>query len=341
MKDGKVEEIKPAEKTASAAAEKTEDTIDNPFVDKEDAPAESVVIKDFDAGAAYLSKGLGIEVKSLTDLSKVVARVQELNTSVTDLNKEKVDLVAFKEFFEQIPDDIFAITEKYYKGEDYHSEIQAIARRNLDFTKSFAEHSLKELVEHYNPGKFSEEDYQDIDDNKAMKAVVDLTKTAYNQDKTKYKGLKEDYVKDMGKNKEKFTQSVTSSIAALSSDVPFLKEHHTQKVAGILKSGPNGILSMFVDDNGMLKPEAGKLVALAVYGEAAIASKGRRSKKEGATEAKEEMVKRTSTKEEKTSAAAGGVPGTSEEDAVKEYKDRVIPTTNNENPFMRASVPEK
>ena len=65
------------------------------------------------------------------------------------------------------------------------------------------------------------------------------------------------------------------------------------------------------------------------------------AKKQGATEAKEEMVKRTPTKEEKKSAAAGGAPGTSEENALKVFKDKVIPKIHNDNPFMKAAVEEK
>jgi len=340
IKDGKIESIIPGEKPKPEVKKKGKETdIDNPFLGGEQEESqEDVPVKDFTQGAALLTKNLGIEVKSVEDLTKVIGRINELNTNISSLADEKAELEEYKATFEAMPDDLFAITQKWANGEDYHSEIQAIARMNIDFTKPFSNHNVKDLIELYNPGKFSEEDYQDMEDDKAMKAVVELTKAAYEKDRDRYKGVKERYAEQSKKDKAAFTKSVDSSIAALSKDVPYVKDHHKQRVGGILKSGATGILSLFIDDSGLMKPEAGKLVALAIYGEAAIASRGNIAKKEGQSEAVEEIVRRTPTAAEKKSMAGGAVPGGAESDEIKKFKDTVIPKVNQENPFMKASV---
>jgi len=336
IKGGKIESITKDEKPAG---KKKAEEIDNPFLSDEPQDEEDdISIKDFDQGAKLLTKSLGVEIKSVGDITKVVSHVNELNNSIISLTDEKNELEEYKATFEAMPDDIFAITQKWANGEDYHSEIQAMARMNLDFSKPFSSHNVKDLIEFYNPGKFSEEDYQDMEDDKAMEAVVEMTKLAYEKDKDRNKGVKERYAAESKKSREKLTQSVAGSIAALSKDVPYIKDHHKQKVAGILKSGSNGILSLFINDDGTMKPEAGKLVALAIYGEDAIATRGKIARKEGHSEATEEIVRRTPTAAEKKSMASGGAPGSSEGDEVRKFKDEVIPKLNNENPFMKASV---
>ena len=334
IKDGKIESITP-----KAASSKTapSGTIDNPFVGEESAVIEPADIKSFDEGASYLGEKLGLEIKSPGDFSKVVSRIDELNTSIGTMQEDMSKLADYKAVFENMPDDLFAITSKWLNEEDYHDEIQAVSRRNIDFSKSFSEHNLKDLIEHYNPGKFSEEDYLDMDDDRAMKAVADLTKQAYSADKRKYEGVKENHFKSVEATRKKFTASVDNSIAALASSVPYLKDHHKLKVASVLKNGASGILDLFVDNEGMLKPEAGKLVALAIYGDDAIAAQRKAGQNRGASKATEEIVRRTPTAAEKTNVSGGGAPDSAGAEILKKFKENVIPKQS-DNPFMSPFV---
>ncbi len=336
VKDGKVESIKPAEGAETAApAAKTGDHIDNPFVSQEAAAVEVTNIKDFNQGAGYLTEKLGMEIKTPADLAKVATRVEELNTNITGLQEEKGNLENYKAVFDKMPEDLFSITRKWLDGEDYHAELQTVSRMNLDFSKPFSSHDVESMLDHYHPGKFSKEDYQDMADDKAFLAVVDSTKQLYTADQNRFKGQKEDYRKDTEATQKKFGQSVEASITSLAADVPYIKGHHKQKVEGILKTGEAGILNLFVDSDGMLKPEAGKYIALAIYGEAAILSQSKSAKNRGESAAREEILVRTPTKQEKASAAAGGAPDTAGQDVLQAFQKEVIPDAGSDNPFMK------
>ena len=330
IKGGKIEEIKPKEVIPGRV-----EVIDNPFIGKEKSEEVPANITDYSQAAGYLTENLGIEINSPQDMSKVVDRMKELNTTISEAQDEKSVLTQYKAVFENMPDDLFAITSKWLNEEDYHDEIVAVSRRNIDFSKAFSEHKLKDLIEHYYPGKFSEEDYLDMDDDKAMKAVADLVKQTYVADKSRYSGIKEKHHDEVAKVQKAFKASIDGSIQTLATSVPYLKDHHKQKVAGVLKQGTAGILSLFVDENGMIKPEAGKLIALAIYGEDAITSQSKIAHNRGETQAKEEIVKRTPTKQEKKSVAAGSVSSSGDADAVRQFQQKVIPSVNENNPFMK------
>lgn len=336
VKDGKVESIKPAEGAETPApAAKTGDHIDNPFVSQEAAAVEVTNIKNFDEGAGYLTEKLGMEIKTPADLAKVATRVEELNTSLSGLQEEKGNLENYKAVFENLPDELFSPVRKWLDGEDYHAELQVVSRMNLDFSKPFSSHDVESMLDHYHPGKFSKEDYQDLADDKAFLAVVDSTKQLYTADQNRFKGQKEDYKKTTEATQKKYGQSVEASITSLAADVPYIKAHHKQKVEGILKTGEAGILNLFVDSDGMLKPEAGKYIALAIYGEAAISAQSKSARNKGESAAREEILIRTPTKQEKASAAAGAAPDTAGHDVLQAFQKEVIPSEGGDNPFMK------
>jgi len=342
IKDGKVESVVDKDgKEITPQAPAAKKKIDNPFVSEEEKAAAEVVVKDFSEAAALLTSKVGIEIKEISDIPKVVEKITDLQGSVETLTTEKNQLQDYKAVFEGMPEDLFSIVVKFLDGGDYREEIQNLARFNVDFSKSVENYSDKELIELYNPGKFSEEDYQDMDDNRAMQGVLSSAKSMYKNDKLKYTDVHKKYENDQKETKKSFDASMNTSLESLKKDVPYLQNSHRQKVEAVLKGGIYGVMDLYVDEKGNFKPEAGKLVALALYGEQAINSQRQIASRQAETSIVEQILKRVQTKEEKRSEQGGGAPSTIEGEEVRKFIQDVAPDQSQHNPFMKPMVEDK
>lgn len=342
LKLGEVKEVIKKEEPKKEVIKKEEPVkdYDNPFVSniKEEKTSE-VDLKDFDDAAKYILENTGIEVNDIKDITKVVSKLNEVNQNSDNLNLQLTELQDYKKVFEALPTEIFSVVQKWLNNEDYKEELINQARSTIDFSLPFDKQDVKKVVEYYNPGKFSDEDYQDLQTNTALQSVINMAKMAYKKDHDVNVSLKSDYQKKVEDNKKLFGDSINKSIVSLNKTVPYLRDGHKDKISKILQSGYKGIMGMFFDDKGLLKEDAGKLVALAMYGEEAIRIHAESASKRTETKINEEMVARSETKDEKKSSKTGGAKPTDEE-IVEKFKQEVLPTPA-VNPFMLQNKPKK
>jgi hypothetical protein len=329
------EEVKKPEEIKKEEVKKPEPVkdYDNPFISStKDKETPDVDIKDFEAASKYILENTGIEVKDIKDITKVVSKLNEVNQNTDNLNLQITELQDYKKVFEALPNEIFSVVQKWLNNEDYKEELVNQARSSIDFSLPFDKQDVKKVVDYYNPGKFSNEDYQDLESNTALQSVINMAKLAYKKDHDVNVSLKSDYQKKVDDNKKLFGESVNKSIVTLNKSVPYLRDGHKDKISKILQGGYKGIMGMFFDDKGLLKEDAGKLVALALYGEEAIRIHSENASRKTETKINEEFVTRSETKDEKKSAKTGGAKQTDEE-VVENFKKEVIPTPV-VNPFM-------
>lgn len=336
IKDNKVEKVvlkeEPSKKTA-------EQKIDNPFVAAE-KEEEQVEVKDFDQAASFITAKTGVEIKDIGDIPKLVSAYTSLKEDVDNVTSEKNQLLDYKAAFDGMPDDLLSIVLSWLNEKDYHEQIQSIARMSIDFSKPVSAHTDKELINVYFPGKFSDEDYQEANDDpgltKAIGVALDAAKANYKKDQQNIQDARQKHKDSQEETRKSFERSRDASLDSLKKDVPFLQEQHKQKIKGILDGGIYSIMELFADKDGMLKKDAAKLIALAIYGEDAIKSQSKKSANKAETQAREEILKRTSTKDEKKSDVKGKAPSGSDEKAAKEEITRIIPQTGvSQNPFAK------
>jgi hypothetical protein len=335
VKLGEVKEDVKKEEPEKTTTKKTEPIkdYDNPFISNTvDEKTSGVDLKDFDDAAKYILENTGIEVNDIKDITKVVSKLNEVNQNSDNLNLQITELQDYKKVFESLPTDIFSVVQKWLNNEDYKEELVNQARSTIDFSLPFDKQDVKKVVEYYNPGKFSDEDYQDLESNTALQSVINMAKMAYKKDHDVNVSLKGDYQKKVEDNKKVFGESINKSIVSLNKNVPYLRDGHKDKISKILQSGYKGIMGMFFDDKGLLKEDAGKLIALALYGEDAIRVHAENAARKTETKINEELVSRSETKDEKKSSKTGGAKPTDEE-IVEKFKQEVLPTPV-VNPFM-------
>lgn len=166
-------------------------------------------------------------------------------------------------------------------GEDPDKAYQG-ALSAIDVTKNFDDYEPKRVLKHYFPETFSDEDFknrEDFDDEDEYKVAQTKIKShlasarkLYDVEKSTELARRAGKQTEQQRLAEEYDKSVIGSVKVLKESFPELKDKAISTTEKILKGGDDAILSVFREKNGMLKPDAAKLITLALTGEKAIQS---------------------------------------------------------------------
>jgi hypothetical protein len=154
------------------------------------------------------------------------------------------------------------------KGEDYKQVFQK-SISTLDFNKPLGEHPKKEIINYYYPNEFSEDDFEDFDNNPQLKTAFNMVeKTFYPKDQKAIKDQRADLEREAERLKETLTATTNSSVSVLEQSFPGMDKREVKKIEQILLSGDDGkLLGLFKNRDGSIKKEAAKMLSMALYGE--------------------------------------------------------------------------
>lgn len=296
-----------------------------PFVGKvggKKAGVEGLKIENFDVLGNLFSQA-GVKVEKPEDLPGVVEEIKTLRSKSEGYESQIQDLSDYKTVFENLPPDLFAVVQAYLSDEDYRKQMVTVSGSFVDFTKGFGDNNMKNLIDYYYPGKFSAEDYEDIQDTKEFKILKETVQSKFESDKNRLEKQRDEYIQSRANEKKVYLDSVVKSIEKLekSNILDQASLNEVKKVAG---SGVNGILGLFVDKNGNITPEGAERLALAMHGKRAINQLVDRASRKAVSREREEIIERGDPdKKKKGSTPASQVP-----DDVKDYYNRVLPKTN-------------
>ncbi len=284
---------------------------------------------------------MDIDIKDVGDLGKLVTEFKTLQNNLTKASVDVQKLADWNNTLETMPEEIYGVMQAWLNGEDYLDVMQHESRQKPDFTKDFGANSQEVMLNYYHPGKFSKEDYQDEEMQDKISLAMDSAKKLFEKDKKDYRTYR-DQVADKANQKTQALQtSIDTTLNALKKDVPYIRDNHKKRIEDVINLGPRGVMSLFINDDGTFKPEAAKLVSLAVYGEDAINFHKNRAAKDGETKATEELLQR-GTGDKSKRLTPEKVADTREEFAEKEIS-RIVPDMGGRTPFSRkyTGPPEK
>jgi len=331
VKAGKIEEIKKVEEEKKSET-KGKEEFDNPFVSTE--PETKVTeIKEFKDAVSLIKKELDIEVKELGDLNKVITQYKTLQGNLDKASADVKKLADWNQLMDNLPEEIYGVFDAFMRGEDYIEVMRNESRQKPDFAKDFASNSKELLLNYYYPGKFSTEDYQDEDKQSEIGIAMDSAQKFFDRDKKEYKTYRDQITERANQKTEAMKTSIETTINTLKKDVPYIKDNHKKRIEGIINLGPSGVMSLFVNEDGTFKPEAGKLVSLAVYGEDAINFHKDRAAKDAETETTEQILQR-GTGDKQRRLAPAKIADTREDD-VKKKLGEIIPDMGGRTIFSR------
>lgn len=221
---------------------------------KEEPGVESITFDSVEAIASHLKDNFGIE-----DVSKLPEKIKSWRESEKNLSEatEKVDNL--EGIFKNMPPELYEAVVKSIKGEDWK---EVISSPSLDFTKEAKDIDVKTLVDTLEPGKISQEEWDEFNDEdgdpKAKKIValaIEKSKDKFMAEKTKREQFAADAIKKAEARSSSFETSLQKSAEAVFTKVEGIDKGYVENVVKQLKD-PNGIYSLFYEKDGSLKENA-------------------------------------------------------------------------------------
>ncbi len=140
----------------------------------------------------------------------------------------------------------------------------------FDFTKPVEKQDIKILVNSYFPNEFSQEDWDEATEPKALTIAKQSAKEKFSADKRELDTLSATQIKDARLRKEAKAESVDGSLTVLKQSFPDLDKTDIKDIQKVMESGD--INSLFINKNGTWKSDAAEKIMMALYGKSTIMS---------------------------------------------------------------------
>lgn len=260
--------------TSTAATEEnvtddfTESETKNPLLKKQTANAgKGINIENMEQFKAAAKKTLGIEIKSEKDLAKVINSTIKWREDSQKLGEVQETLSNFEKMLDETPAQLIDALKAYHSGaENWQESITKMP--SFDFKVPVDKQDEKKLVANYFPGEFSDEDWTAEERPKALTIAIKSSREKFSTDKRELESLSAAQIKDANDRKEAKVGSISGSLDSLKNSFPDLDKTDVNGIKKIMEGGD--IASLFFNKNGTYKPQAAKMIMLALYGEEAL-----------------------------------------------------------------------
>lgn len=226
--------------------------------------APEITIENNDQLLGVIKSQFGQEYKNIKELPKFFDSVQKIRKEaqrVPDLEKEAK---TWKTIVEALPEDLLESVQAFHSGKDYHQPI--LNRPKFDYSQPVDKQDIKALVNHYFPGKFTEEDFKDKTKAPALQIAETASIDKYNFEKQTRDNQRAIVQANAKKTLESQKQAVVSSVDYLKKNFPDMDEDGIKEVSSVLEGGPASVLSFFYNPDGTAKQEAAELFMWAKHG---------------------------------------------------------------------------
>ena len=255
------------------------------------AGEEPVVLKEFSDIEKYVKSNYGVDDVNKA-LTEIVPKWREQAQKGAESEKKYGEIMTT---LDKLDEDIIEIMKANLEGKDWRKSLTDAPK--INFNKKVEDYNKKELVNHYFPGKFTDEDFIDGDEeNKGLDIAYEAAIKSFNNDKTSFESKRAALIADQNKQIEAYEKSITSSVEDLRRTLPHINDLVVKETGEILKSGGQGILSEFLNNDGTLKPDAAQKLAMARHGLEALNTYMGIATRKAETEIREEFVSKAPDK---------------------------------------------
>lgn len=252
---------------------------------------DAIVIEHPDHVIDVVNSKFGFQAKSVADLPKFFETAQGWRASAEKLKTTEEKLQAYEKDLASLPPVFFDAFEAISKGEDFMKVF--LNQPKIDYNKTFEKQDLKDVVNHYYPGKFTDDDFEDgSEKSDLVKIATEAAEKQFKLEKQQHDSKRAQKVADVQKQQQAFVQSVAGSVQSLKQAFPDIEEETSREISSILEGGPNAVMEMFFDKNGSVKPEAAEFLMLAKYGKQEMQNMMQFAAKRTETQINEDLLTR-------------------------------------------------
>lgn len=235
---------------------------------EKDTKKDNITIED-EAGMYDVVKSkFGQEVKDIKGMSKFFESAQKWRADAQKVETVQKELGQYKGIVEGLPDDIIEAVQKFYKAEDYTSVFTQ--KPKFDFSVTAEKQDKAALVNHYYPGKFTEDDFKEETPSTALEIAYESSIRQYKEGQKSIND-KRAYESERAKRSlEAYKEATQSSVTHLKESFPDIADNELLDVQSAIEGGPNAFLAVFFNQDGTPKREAAEMLMFAKHGKSEI-----------------------------------------------------------------------
>jgi hypothetical protein len=202
--------------------------------------------------------------------------VKKMEEAVGTWRKQASELPEYKKKAEGIEKGLGALPTELQEaiqvaasGGDWKSAVNNT--KLVDFTKPVEKQDEKNLINHFFPGKFSEEQLEDIQnsDDTAISIALEAAKEKFSMLKQQRDQKVQSMIKQAQDRQAAYSASIDTAFKTLGESLPLFKDESAKTdVRQVLESGD--FMKLFVGDDGALKPDAAQNVLMVLKGKETI-----------------------------------------------------------------------
>jgi hypothetical protein len=227
-----------------------------------------IVIETPDQILGVVKSKFGMEVKEIKELPKFFETAQNWRKDAQRVPELEKESKQWKSVVETLDETLLEAVKLFHSGKDY-----AVAFANkpkFDFNKKAEEQDVKSLVNHYFPGKFTEEDFKEETKSPALEIAQSAALKEYNSEKITRDNQRARIHADAQKQLSDQKVAIKSSVDHLKRSFPDMEDDSLNEVSSILEGGPQSVLQHFYNQDGTVKPEAAEMFMMAKHGKSEI-----------------------------------------------------------------------
>lgn len=231
---------------------------------KDNKKQEDIKIEKFEDLLPVVNKELGLSLKDNKEIGKLFEVTKGWRADSQKLKDTNEELDKMKGIFENLPENFIRGMQAYYDGKDWQKEVGNVPK--FDFGKPVEKQNVKDLVSHFYPNKFKDEDFDAETPSEALQIAIDASKDKFVTEKTNRDNLRVTESTKASARVEAYNNSISGSVDNLKKSFPDIIPEAEADISGILKGGPAEMVKLFVDSKGNVRKEAAELLMFAKYG---------------------------------------------------------------------------
>jgi len=248
---------------------------------------EPTTFESFEQVDSYVKDSFGID----GGLDKYFEVSKKWRKDSQDLSDASTKATGYEELFGALPEELRVGISAYANGQDWR---EAVSTKRVDFTKDVKDVPQKELIEYYYPGEFSQEDFEDIDDNRSLKVAIKGAEKQFYSDKQTFDMKRAQIYQQQESRQKNLLGSIGGSVEYLKESLPDVNSSTLSKVEQRLKSGD--INSLIYNQDGTYKKEAALALVMMEHGYDAIRQLEKIYENRAQTKVTEDILSRGSDK---------------------------------------------
>lgn len=260
--------------------------------DKKGGQPAAIVIETPDHVLDVVKSRFGMEVKSIGELPKFFETAQTWRKDAEQYKKVSDDHKKLTDSIQSLPAEFFEAFDMIATGQDWRKAFET--KSKLDFSVAADKQDKKALVNHFYPGKFTEEDFKEETPSDQLKAYTETSIDKFLVAKERYENERAKRADEGTKQLAAYKSSSEGSVHNLKRDFPETDAEIVTEISSVLEGGPQSVMSFFFEQNGTVKPEAAMMLMMAKYGKEEIEGMMAVASKRAETVVNEDLLTRGS-----------------------------------------------